>query len=66
MEAKEQITMTLKEFSNMESDDHSNYELINGTVIISPAPNTRHQMISGNLIGELGNFLKNITCRATF
>lgn len=39
-------------------------ELIKGQIFkMSPAPNTKHQIIAGNLFVELKNFLKNQKCK---
>lgn len=42
-------------------------ELIKGKIFkMSPAPNTRHQKISGRLFLEIGSFFKNHSCQAFF
>jgi Uma2 family endonuclease len=33
--------------------DHEKWELIDGEIILNPAPTNRHQLIVGNLLGEL-------------
>jgi len=45
-------------------DDDKRYELIDGVVyLMSPAPTSEHQLISGELYGQLYNYLKGRPCR---
>ncbi|MCL6610094.1 MAG: Uma2 family endonuclease [Peptococcaceae bacterium] len=39
-------------------NDDSRYELIGGELILVPAPKTVHQRISGELFGEIRNFVR--------
>ena len=55
-----------EEFEAMEKDEHFNYELIDGIVMMSPSPSRVHQEISGNLYYVLRNVLKNTHCETLF
>lgn len=39
-------------------DDGKRHEIIDGDHFMTPAPNTKHQRVSGNLFNTLTNFLK--------
>jgi Uma2 family endonuclease len=39
-------------------NDDNQYELIGGELILVPAPKTNHQWISGELFGEIRNFVR--------
>ena len=44
--------------------DNEHWEIIEGEAFnMSPAPSTRHQLISGNLFGELRSYFKNKKCQ---
>ena len=38
--------------------DDERYELLNGELMMVPAPNTKHQLVQGKLLGELGRFAR--------
>ncbi len=47
-----------------DSSTPDRYEIIDGTIYdMSPSPNTRHQIISGNLFREFSTYLKGKPCR---
>src|ERR1043165_1584748 len=49
--------MTYEEFMAL-PDDGKRYELIEGELVLNPAPNMRHQLIHSRIFGELYEFLK--------
>lgn len=53
---------TLEEFEQMEKDDFSQYELIDGVVMMSPRPALKHQLISANLHAALSPLVKKRGC----
>ena len=54
---------SLPEFDKIETKDENNYELIDGTVLMSPRPNVKHQEVMSNLHYELRNLLKSKPCK---
>jgi Uma2 family endonuclease len=44
--------LTVADLDTMPDDGHR-YELINGALIVTPAPNVRHQIVSGELLSLL-------------
>ena len=44
-------------------NDPNRWEIIDGVPYMMPRPDTIHQSISMNLIGEIGNFLKGKSCK---
>ncbi len=53
---------TPEEFEAMEKDEHCNYELIDGIIMMSPRPAAKHQRTSGNLYAELRTVLRQKNC----
>ena len=49
---------TYEEFMALPEGDPVRYEILDGDLCMTPAPNTRHQDISGNLFGIVWNFLR--------
>src|SRR5258706_1512503 len=49
--------MTIEEWSRL-PDDGNRYELMDGELLVSPAPRTNHQRVSLNLIILLGSVVK--------
>jgi Uma2 family endonuclease len=50
-------SFTYQDYLNL-PEDGERYEIINGELIMVPAPYTIHQKISGNIMDELRNFVK--------
>lgn len=48
--------ITYEEYRNLPGDDR--YELVEGELLLTPAPSNRHQLILGKLLRRLGNFLE--------
>lgn len=55
--------ITIEEFEIMSKDEHLNYELINGVVMMSPSPSKEHQWIAGTLIQQFRNNAQSIGCK---
>ena len=49
---------TYEEFMALPEDNSTRYELIDGDLCMTPAPNTRHQEISGNLFEIIRHLLR--------
>ncbi len=49
---------TYEEFMALPEGGPVRYEIIDGELCMTPAPNPRHQKISGNLFGIVWNFLR--------
>ena len=58
--------MTLAEFEALPKEDHLNYELIDGLVMMSPSPSFEHQKIGVRLLKELLTALENTTCEPLY
>ncbi len=50
--------ITVKEFFEMDLEEGYYYELINGIIVKKQAPKPIHQIASGEIYGELRNFVK--------
>ena len=59
---KNLCAMTVEIFERMPKEEGINYELIDGTVMMSPRPAIKHQKISGRLFAALWNILKGKNC----
>ena len=49
--------ITAEQFLAMEKDEHAKYELIDGTICMSPSPTFEHQKIASRFVVELAIFL---------
>ncbi len=54
--------VTPERFLEMEKDEHTKYELIDGIICMSPSPTFEHQKIASRLVIELGNFFLDRDC----
>lgn len=61
-EVKKLSPITMEEFEVMEKDEHFNYELIDGIVLMSPSPSYEHQKISSKIARFTGNLLNDAKC----
>lgn len=50
--------MTYDEFMALPEEEGKHYELIEGELVLNPAPNLRHQTIVGNLHAEFHRYLR--------
>ena len=64
--AKPLDRITLAEFETMEKENHLNYELIDGIVLMSPSPSREHQKIAGNLYFSLRAQLESSRCDSLY
>jgi Uma2 family endonuclease len=48
---------TYAEFARLPSEGSTRYEVIDGDLAVTPAPTSAHQVVVGNLIRILGNFV---------
>lgn len=58
--------MTLAEFEALPKEEHLNYELIDGLVMMSPSPSFDHQKIGVRLLKELLAALDQTTCEPLY
>ncbi|MCZ7647186.1 MAG: Uma2 family endonuclease [Planctomycetota bacterium] len=56
---KTKTLMTAHEFFQTEFPEEEKWEVVAGELILSPAPNVRHQLVLGELSRQLGNWLLN-------
>lgn len=54
--------ITAEQFLAMEKDEHAKYELIDGTICMSPSPTFEHQKIASRFVVELAIFFADYGC----
>ena len=62
MNLPEEKNVTLDEFYKMREDTTELLEYVDGRVLMSPSPTTKHQRISAHLKAKLFNFLEGSDC----
>jgi len=58
--------VTMAEFEAMEKQEHLTYELIDGVVLMSPRPNTRHSELASRLTVKFMQYFQNESCFVFF
>ena len=61
--AYESKKYTYEDLEKMEQDDNQRYEIINGDLFVMQSPHGRHQLILGELFGQIREFLKGKKCK---
>ena len=65
-EQKEERRFTYADYKEWELNEGERFELIYGEAFAMSGPNTRHQLVSGALFIQLGNYLQGKPCRAFY
>ncbi|MUK89028.1 Uma2 family endonuclease [Ornithinibacillus sp. L9] len=62
MSLPQERKVSLEEFYTMREDTNQLLEYVDGVILTSPSPSTKHQRISGKLQAKLFNFLEYSDC----
>lgn len=62
MNLPEESKVSFEEFYKMREDTTNLLEYVDGTVLMSPSPSTKHQRVSSKLQAKLFNFLEGAEC----
>jgi len=63
LKEKEERRFTYADYKEWELDEGERYELIDGEAFAMSAPNTRHQLISGELFVQFHDYLRGKPCK---
>ena len=63
---KEEPRFTYADYKEWELDEGERYELIYGEAFAMSGPNTRHQVISREIVGQLFNYLQGKPCQVFY
>lgn len=61
--AYESKKYTYEDLEKMTQDDNQRYEIINGDLFVMESPHGRHQLVLGELFGQIREFLKGKKCK---
>ena len=63
---KEERRFTYADYKEWELDEGERYELIDGEAFAMAGPNTRHQAVSRQIVGQLFNYLQGKPCQVFY
>ena len=64
MAVRKEQPISYQEFVEMDFGEHARAELIDGRIYMMSSPSTRHQVVLGNMFGQLYNHLAGKKCKA--